>query len=158
MLGGPFSPFSRAISSRCAATICRSAATSASNCTTSALSWVGFSASGSSGSGTRRLNRKTAAKRPGKCQPPQRRRLRVTFSTHLTSQRPTMPGILPVLYFAEVVQTTVSPAGEIKLDQVWVVGDVGSQIINPSGAVNQVQGAALDGVGAALGQRVTLER
>src|SRR3954452_5049830 len=97
MLGGPFSPFSRAISSRCAATICRSAATSASNCTTSALSWVGFSALGSSGSGTRRLNRKTAAKRTGKCQPPQRRRLPVTSSTHLISQRPAMPGVLPVL-------------------------------------------------------------
>ena len=46
----------------------------------------------------------------------------------------------------------------IKLDQVWVVADVGSQIINPSGAVNQVQGAALDGLGAALGQAITIDR
>ncbi|HBK09461.1 MAG TPA: xanthine dehydrogenase family protein molybdopterin-binding subunit [Acetobacteraceae bacterium] len=61
-------------------------------------------------------------------------------------------------YFAEVVQTTVSAKGEIKLDHVWVVGDVGSQIINPSGAENQVQGAALDGLGAALGQGITIER
>ncbi len=61
-------------------------------------------------------------------------------------------------YFAEVVQTTVSAQGEIKLDHVWVVGDVGSQIINPSGAENQVQGAALDGLGAALGQGITIER
>jgi isoquinoline 1-oxidoreductase beta subunit len=61
-------------------------------------------------------------------------------------------------YFAEVVQTTVSPAGDIKLDHVWVVGDVGSQIINPSGAENQVQGAALDGIGSALGQAITLDR
>ena len=50
------------------------------------------------------------------------------------------------------------PSGEIKLDHVWVVGDVGSQIINPSGAENQVQGAALDGLGAALGQAITLDR
>lgn len=49
-------------------------------------------------------------------------------------------------------------ACDIKLDHVWVVGDVGRQIINPSGADNQVQGAALDGVGAALGQRGTIER
>jgi isoquinoline 1-oxidoreductase beta subunit len=61
-------------------------------------------------------------------------------------------------YFAEVVQTTVSAAGDIRLDHVWVVGDVGSQIINPSGAENQVQGAALDGIGSALGQAITLDR
>jgi len=61
-------------------------------------------------------------------------------------------------YFAEVVQATVTAAGDIKLDHVWVVGDVGSQIINPSGAENQVQGAALDGLGAALGQTITIDR
>ena len=61
-------------------------------------------------------------------------------------------------YFAEVVQVTVSAAGAIKLDHVWAVGDIGSQIINPAGAEHQVQGAALDGLGAALGQAVTIER
>ncbi len=61
-------------------------------------------------------------------------------------------------YFAEIVQATVPASGGIKLDHVWVVGDVGSQIINPSGAENQVQGAALDGLGAALGQGITIER
>ncbi len=61
-------------------------------------------------------------------------------------------------YFAEVVQATVAASGSIKLDRVWVVGDVGRQIVNPSGAENQVQGAALDGLGAALGQAVTIDR
>ena len=61
-------------------------------------------------------------------------------------------------YFAEVVQATVAASGDIKLDHVWVVADVGSQIINPSGAENQVQGAALDGLGAALGQAITIDR
>jgi isoquinoline 1-oxidoreductase beta subunit len=61
-------------------------------------------------------------------------------------------------YFAEVVQVTVPASGDIKLDHVWVVGDVGSQIINPSSAENQVQGAALDGLGSALGQAITIER
>ena len=61
-------------------------------------------------------------------------------------------------YFAEVVQVSVAASGDIKLDHVWVAGDVGSQIINPSGAENQVQGAALDGLGAALGQAITLDR
>ncbi len=61
-------------------------------------------------------------------------------------------------YFAEVVQATVSDTGAIKIDHVWVVGDIGSQIINPAGAEHQAQGAALDGLGAALGQAVTIEK
>jgi len=60
-------------------------------------------------------------------------------------------------YFAEVVQVTVSRAGQLRIDKVWVAGDVGSQIINPSGAVNQVQGSVLDGISEALAQEITIE-
>jgi isoquinoline 1-oxidoreductase beta subunit len=59
-------------------------------------------------------------------------------------------------YFAEVVQTTVRANGEFKVDKVWIAADVGSQIINPTGALNQVQGAALDGIGQALA-RINIE-
>jgi isoquinoline 1-oxidoreductase beta subunit len=59
-------------------------------------------------------------------------------------------------YFAEVVQATVTD-GDVKVDQVWVAGDVGSQIINPLNAEHQVQGSALDGISEALAQEITIE-
>jgi isoquinoline 1-oxidoreductase beta subunit len=54
------------------------------------------------------------------------------------------------------VQVTVGTDGALKVDKVWVAADVGSQIINPLGAENQVQGAALDGIGQALA-RISIE-
>jgi isoquinoline 1-oxidoreductase beta subunit len=62
-------------------------------------------------------------------------------------------------YFAEVVQATVLPAdGTVKVDKVWVVGDVGGTIINPTGALNQCQGAVIDGISQALGAKITMDR
>ncbi|HEV2702185.1 MAG TPA: molybdopterin cofactor-binding domain-containing protein [Steroidobacteraceae bacterium] len=62
-------------------------------------------------------------------------------------------------YFAEVVQVTVNPSdGNVKADKVWIVGDVGSTIINPTGALNQCEGAAIDGISQALAQKITIDR
>jgi isoquinoline 1-oxidoreductase beta subunit len=61
-------------------------------------------------------------------------------------------------YFAEVVRARVSRDGRLAVEQVWVAGDVGSQIINPGNAEQQVQGSVLDGIGEALGQEITIER
>ncbi len=58
-------------------------------------------------------------------------------------------------YFAEVVQVTVSKAGAVTVDKIWAVGDVGSDIINPNHAEQQVQGAAMDGLSQAFGQEIT---
>jgi isoquinoline 1-oxidoreductase beta subunit len=60
-------------------------------------------------------------------------------------------------YFAEVVQATVAKTGAVKIDKVWVAADVGRQIVNPAGALNQVQGAALEGLSHALYQKITIE-
>ncbi len=60
-------------------------------------------------------------------------------------------------YFAEVVEATVSKAGAVKVDKVWVAGDIGSQVVNPLNAESQAQGAVLDGLSEAFGQEITIE-
>lgn len=59
-------------------------------------------------------------------------------------------------YFAEVAHVAVSAAGEIKVRKMWVAADVGRQIVNPSGAMNQVQGSVIEGLSHALHQQITL--
>ena len=61
-------------------------------------------------------------------------------------------------HFAEVVQATVSKAGVVKVDKVWVAGDIGSQIINPINAESQAQGSVIDGLCEALGQEITIDK
>jgi isoquinoline 1-oxidoreductase beta subunit len=58
-------------------------------------------------------------------------------------------------YFANVLEAKVAADGSVRVNRIWVAGDVGRQIVNPSGAINQVQGSVLDALGAALGQAVT---
>jgi isoquinoline 1-oxidoreductase subunit beta len=60
-------------------------------------------------------------------------------------------------YFAEVVQVTITPGGELTVDRVWAVGDIGSQVINPLNAEHQSQGAVLEALSQALAQEITVE-
>ncbi len=62
-------------------------------------------------------------------------------------------------YFAEVADVDVSAEGNVRVKKAWVVADVGSCIINPLNARNQVEGSVLDGLGQALsGQAITYEQ
>ena len=60
-------------------------------------------------------------------------------------------------YFACVVHAAVSAEGAVAPKEVWIAGDVGRQIVNPSGARNQVVGSVLDALNSTLNQAITLQ-
>ncbi|HEY8549714.1 MAG TPA: xanthine dehydrogenase family protein molybdopterin-binding subunit [Vicinamibacterales bacterium] len=61
-------------------------------------------------------------------------------------------------YFAEVAEVRVEERNRLRITKVWVAGDVGSHIINPSGAISQVQGSVLDGIGEMFAQEIMIEK
>ncbi|MDB5749307.1 MAG: isoquinoline 1-oxidoreductase [Massilia sp.] len=61
-------------------------------------------------------------------------------------------------YVAEVAEVTVSKSGELKVDRVVVVTDIGAQIVNLSGAENQVQGSVIDGLSTLMYPELDIDK
>jgi isoquinoline 1-oxidoreductase beta subunit len=61
-------------------------------------------------------------------------------------------------YIAEVAEVTVSREGKLTVDRVVVVTDIGAQIVNLSGAENQVQGSVIDGLSTLMYPELNIEK
>lgn len=61
-------------------------------------------------------------------------------------------------YFATVVHLSVDAEKKIKVQKVWTVGDIGSQVINPSNALNQGQGCTVEALSHLMNWEVTFDR
>ncbi len=60
-------------------------------------------------------------------------------------------------YFAQVAEVTVSKDGRLRVDRFITSADIGAQIVNLSGAENQVEGSVIDGLGVLMTQAIDVK-
>lgn len=61
-------------------------------------------------------------------------------------------------YIAQFAEVTVSKDGQLKVDRFVTGCDIGAQVVNLSGAENQVEGSVVDGLGTLMTQEINIDR
>jgi isoquinoline 1-oxidoreductase beta subunit len=60
-------------------------------------------------------------------------------------------------YFAAVADVTVSAGRQIRVNHVWVAGDIGSAVVNPLNAENQVQGSVVEAMSHLMNWEIAID-
>ena len=61
-------------------------------------------------------------------------------------------------HFAAVAEVTVTADKTVTVHAVWVAGDIGSHIVNPTNAANQVEGSVIEAMSHLMNWEITIER